>query len=201
MKENKNDNLLENISIRSNENGENIIDGYGSVFNQKSRRLVENGKVFYEIIHTGAFDDCDFSNAIMCLNHDKRQMLARTKSGTLTLTVDEYGLKYSFTLPNTTLGNDTKEQVSRNDYDESSFAFIVDQKSVKWERDSEGNLIRNVHKIKRVTDCSIVLNGAYANTDISLRDLKDVEDKIDTVVEEYQRDYTKELELIKLKYK
>lgn len=199
---NENINLLEQISLRTNENGEEVIDGYSAVFEQLSRRIIEGGKVFFEIIHTGSFDECDFTNVIMCTNHNKQEMLARSKSNTLLLNIDDKGLKYTFSVPNTTRGNDVKEQVKRGDFYESSFAFVEDKSKTRWSRDEEGNLIKHIYSIKRVTDCAIVLNGAYEHTNISLRELQEIEESLDEVkVDEYQRDFQRELQLIKLKNK
>jgi len=196
--------MIEKIQYRTGDNGENIIEGYGSIFESESKRIIEGGKVFNEIIHRGAFDNCDFSNVIMCINHDKNEMLARTQSNTLEVEVDDHGLLYRFTAPNTTLGNDTKELVQRGDYFESSFAFLEDKTKTRWERDTNNNLIKHIYSIKVVTDCSIVRNGAYAHTDISLREFQDIEEELDRnnkqTPDNQSEKYEREVNYLKLKY-
>jgi hypothetical protein len=58
-------------------------------------------------------------------NHDTSAVLGRTKSGTLSLTADQVGLAFRVKLPNTRVGLDTIETVSRGDMDGCSFGFAV----------------------------------------------------------------------------
>lgn len=160
------------FSIRSNGNGERVVEGYASVFGQESRLIAENGKVFYEIIEQGAFDEAlarDDLNVIANRDHDDMKMLARTKSGTLALSVNETGLLYTFQPPNTVLGNDTVELINRGDLSESSFRYNVKQDGVEWSYGDDGILRRRVFKVFKIFDVAIVVNGAFANTDISMR--------------------------------
>ena len=64
---------------------------------------------FRERIAREAFSGCDISDVVMCYNHNAESILARTSSGTLTLSTDEVGLRVSFEAPNTSLGNDMLE--------------------------------------------------------------------------------------------
>ncbi len=121
--ENQTRTLSETVHVRA-EDGGNFIDFYASVFNRRSKLLSEEGKVFYEIILPGAFNDAldrDDLNVLAVLDHEKEYMLARTRSGTLNLNSDEKGLKASFKMPDTSLGRDALEMISRGDIDESSF--------------------------------------------------------------------------------
>ncbi|MCY1635068.1 HK97 family phage prohead protease [Marinifilum sp. D737] len=170
-------NFNQEISYRQAESGEHFIEGYGAVFNQRSRIIVENGKKFYEVIRPYAFDKilATNPNVIACVDHDKNKMLGRTRSGTLALVKDGKGLKYMINIPNTALGNDIVEQIKRGDYFESSFAFGTFKADVKWGRAEDGIAIRYVENISALMDVSIVRNGAYANTDIALRQLAEFE--------------------------
>lgn len=186
------------LCVRSDENGGRLVEGYASVFNQESRLIAENGKVFYEVILDGAFDNAlgrDDLNVIANRDHDDKRMLARTKSGTLALRVDETGLVYSFTPPNTTLGNDTAELVDRGDLSESSFRFAVKPSGVDWKYGSDGILRRNIKEIYKIHDVAIVINGAFANTDVSIRGIN-TED-----VEEIMRNNQKHQEELDAYYK
>lgn len=167
----------ESINIRSSEDGRMTVTGHASVFNQRSRLIAEQGKVFNEVILPGAFDSvlsrADL-NVIANVGHDDSRMLARTKSGTLFLQVDAKGLMYEFTLPNTTLGRDLGEQLERGDIFESSFKFTVKTDDVEWKRE-DGVLVRYIKKVANLYDVALVVNGAYANTDVALRELNEFE--------------------------
>lgn len=150
-----------------------FIEGYASIFNVQSRLINEKQRIFREIIRTGAFDEVlerEDLNVIANIDHDMKQMLGRNVSGTLTLSIDNRGLKYVIEVPDTTAGNDIYEQVERGDYYESSFAYGALEADVEWGRDrNDGMLLRYINKITVLRDVAIVRNGAFKNTDVSLR--------------------------------
>ena len=156
--------------------GKKFLEGYASIFNQRSKPIFENGKWFYEIIATGAFDEVlaspEFKTKLN-FNHMNGQLLARTESGTLQLSVDEKGLFFKAEAPNTTTGNDVVELVSRGDLFECSFAFIVKRGDDTWTMNPDSadpiKLIRTVNKVSRLADVSIVTDGAYAGTEVAAR--------------------------------
>lgn len=164
---------MSNIKVRNTGSDEAIyIDGYASVFNQRSRLIYEDGKFFYEIIKEGAFDDVlrsDNLNVKAVLNHNEEKLLGRTKSGTLELTVDETGLKYSIRMGNTQLHRDTIEMVERGDLSESSFKYRVKKGDSTFERDENGDLLHVVSRVSGLYDISLVNDGAFANTDVTIR--------------------------------
>jgi len=166
------------MKIRSfSKDGKRYIKGYASVFNKQSRIIFEGGRRFKEIIKTGSFDEVLRSeglNVIANTNHNDSNMLGRTKSGTLKLYVDDYGLRYEIEVPDTQLGNDTYEQVKRGDIFESSFRFGSLEKNVSWSRDRQtGELLRFVNKVDRLADIALVTNGAYASTNIEARNMSE----------------------------
>lgn len=155
------------------ENGERYLEGYASIFNQRSKPIFENNRLFYEVISRSAFDEVlqrEDLNVVLTFNHERDKFLARTKSGTLELSTDEIGLRFRARVPNTTLGNDVYELVSRGDIFECSFAFIVRKGDDDWTKDEEGNNIRTINRITKLYDVSVVVDGAYANTDVYARD-------------------------------
>jgi HK97 family phage prohead protease len=169
----------EHISVRS-EGENNIIEGYASIFNSRSELICENGKTFYEYINPKAFDSAlqrEDLNCLATLNHERKQMLARTKSGTLTLNVDEKGLQYRFEIPKTQLGNDVKEMLYRGDIDSSSFIYTVRNENLKWSKDLDGTLVREVMKIEKLIDVSLVIDPAFqgANVGLSAREYEEIE--------------------------
>jgi HK97 family phage prohead protease len=88
-------------------------------------------------------------------------ILGRTSSGTLELSSDEKGLRYTVTPPDTQVGRDTLELVRRRDLRGSSFAFAVDEsKGASWSSDEQG-AIREIREVSLLADVSVVLTPAY----------------------------------------
>jgi uncharacterized protein len=145
------------------------ITGYAIVFNVKSQWLQEHGRLFREIIKpescSQAFVD---SQDVRCqwMHDNKNGIFARSNKGrgTLTLTVDSVGLKYSFIAKDTALGNEILAMVKDGDITESSFSFACGRDSGKTiTKDSEGEL-HIITKMSMLTDVSPVIEGAYAET-------------------------------------
>ena len=192
---------MNSISIRNNsENSETWLDGYAAVFNQRSKRIFENGKQFFEIIKEGAFDEVlrsESLNVKAVVEHDPNKLLGRSKSGTLKLETNEKGLRYSVRMGNTQLHRDTLEMIERGDLYESSFKFSVGKGDSQFTRDENGDLLHIVTKIRGLYDVSIVGDGAYNNTDIAIRsaldefELAEKQERLRQLKEENQskRDY------------
>ena len=154
------------------------IEGYSTLFEKESRVMFDPQKkrYFVEIIKRGAVTENDLKDwDIKALaEHDKSRLLARSfnGSGTLQLSVDEYGVKYRFDAPNTVEGDNAVEMISRRDIFGSSFAYISDEKAdVKYYKREDGMLIREVNKIRRMFDVSVVTDPAYFGTDVCVRSL------------------------------
>ena len=184
--------LTKNIEIRSfgelaapklkrSADGEETctIEGYAVVFNTRSQLLPDYNvyRLVQEVIDPAAIDEnllrsCDIK---ALLEHNQNRMLARSYngSGTLTLTKDERGIKYSFEAPDTTEGNYALEMVKRGDLFGSSFAYTTDEAidgSVTYTKEGD-TLIRTVHKIDKLYDVSIVSDPAYLDTSVTARSL------------------------------
>ena len=145
------------------------VEGYAIVFNSQSEDLG-----FREVIAPSAVtEDTINTSDVFCLfNHNPEKVLARSKygKGSLTLVLDDRGLKYSFEVPNTELGNELLEHVRRGEIDGSSFAFIVstDDGSEVWEN-INGTTHRTINKIECLVDVSPVWQPAYSATSVSAR--------------------------------
>lgn len=179
-------------AITGDSNTDRYIEGYAALFNVESRLIAEyrDGKLieFIEVIESGAFDEVLADpelNCIHTIDHDRSKMVARTTSGTLKLMVDDRGLKYRFAVPNTTLGNDLFEMISRGDYYESSFVFYIDSKAdgnEVWEKGEDNILRRTIKKVSGIYDTSTVVDGAYANTNVTVsRNLSDLIEPVEPV--------------------
>ena len=165
---------MDNLEIRSfnielREPESRHIEGYGSVFNERSLDL--GG--FVEMIAPGAFDGVIERSDVKCyLDHNPgKGILARSRNGkgSLSLVVDEKGLQYSFDAPHTNLGDEVVEGLKRGDYSQSSFAFTVDDEV--WTKEADGTYLRTITKIGGLYDVSIVANPAYEGTSVALRSL------------------------------
>ena len=161
----------EQISLRSADDGKRYLEGYAIIFNQRSKLIREWGETFFEVIEPAAPDRVLSDpglNTIATIDHDRAKMLGRVKSGTLALTKDTRGLKYTIELPDTTLGRDVATMVERGDYFESSFIFTIADKGYRYDR-GEDIAVRYVSDFENLFDVAIVVDGAYANTAVRLR--------------------------------
>lgn len=158
------------------------IEGYAVVFEQESRVMYDREKqrAFVEVIERGAITeemlrDCDVK---ALLEHNKQRLLARYNRGTgsLTLELDDYGLKYRFDAPNTVDGDFAVEMIKRGDIYGSSFAYFAndkDKSKVSYTM-KDGLLTRTVHRIDRITDISPVSDPAFFGTDLTVRSMDDM---------------------------
>lgn len=128
---------------------------------------------FREIIMPGAFDDVLENDVRGLFNHDPNFILGRSKAGTLSLSVDEKGLKYDITAPDTpTIRDLVIEPLKRGDITQSSFAFKIAPKGDEWYENEDGVIIREIHKISRLYDVSPVTYPAYQEASSTARSLE-----------------------------
>jgi HK97 family phage prohead protease len=142
------------IELRAEGDG-NTFTGYAALFNSPSEPLP-----FTEVIEPGAFKKtlASRNDIKMLWNHDSGAVLASTRSGTLSLVEDERGLRVTATLPNTSLGNDVRELVSKQIVDAMSFGFSVVRDT--WSNDGGTRTLKAV----RLIEVSLVAFPAYAAT-------------------------------------
>ncbi len=159
------------IKIEKREDGEEPrIVGYAAKFNTRSNNL--GG--FVEVIAPGAFDDVLDDDVRALFNHDRNFVLGRTKAGTLTLTVDEVGLRYEITPPDTqTVRDMVIEPMGRGDVSQSSFAFRLPSDGYRWDEGEDGVYIRTITRVSKLLDVSPVTYPAYNDTEASTRTLEE----------------------------
>lgn len=140
------------------------VTGYGAVFDSESQNIG-----WIEVIHKGAIteDTIKSSDIFAKFNHDNSKILARSKNGegSLSLTIDDRGLKYSFEAPKTALGDEVLEYINRRDITASSFSFSVspEEGSEKWYK-KDGKIYRDIYKIAALYDVAPVFQPAYEDT-------------------------------------
>lgn len=160
------------------ENSRHIV-GYALLFNVRSVQLGD----FTEVIMPEALNDeiLKRSDVLALLNHDiSRGVLARSRNGegSLTLTIDEKGLRYEFDAPNTALGDELVEGIKRGDIRNSSFSFLV--KKDEWQQTPEGGYLRIIHEFDQLFDISPVYQPAYDETSVDCRGLDRFKEKIES---------------------
>lgn len=152
-------------------NDEMILEGYASVFDTPTVLWEYEGVEYKEIIDRHAFDNADFSDCCLKYNHvDTVPILARVRGGSLTTEIDDYGLKFSAKLFDTTSARDVYALVKQGGLDKCSFAFTV-----KREEYDSVTHTRKILEIDKVFDLSIVDIPAYEATSVSARSSFEVE--------------------------
>lgn len=150
------------------------VTGYAAVFGSSSLPLMDwdHGE-FEEVIDRNAFEGViEQSDVFAVLNHDNsRGVLGRSVNGngSLSLSVDDHGLRYEFDAPRTSLGDELLEGLKRGDITASSFAFNVQDE--RWEEQEDKTYKRTILKIGRLYDVSPVYNPAYPDTSVAQRSL------------------------------
>jgi len=164
--------LTSPAELREEGEGTRRIEGHAAVFGEWTTIRSMWGD-WEERIDSHAFDDAMTDDVRALFNHEPSRLLGRTKAGTLRLSIDNTGLRYSIDPPNTSTGRDVVELVARGDVDQSSFAFEVIEES--W--DFEGEVDRRTILKVRLYDVSPVTYPAYEGTDVALRSAPSARDK------------------------
>ena len=152
------------IDFETREDGQEVVVGYGSIWNSRS----ENLGGFYEYISPDAIsqDTIEKSDVRALINHDPNLVLARSTAGNLSLSVDEKGLRYEFSIPETSYGKDLAINMKNGNINQSSFAFTVG--ADEWSTDEDGNDIRTITSIEKLYDVSPVTYPAYSQAESDL---------------------------------
>ncbi len=164
------DGRVDLVEMRAGDKKSKHIVGYASVFDSRSQNL--GG--FVEMIMPGAFDSVLDNDVVALFNHDDNIVLARSNESvnTLSLSVDETGLKYDIDPPETRTAKDLLINIGRGEVSQSSFSFTVQRDGVEWVDEDDGVVVRQIHKIKRLYDVSPVTFPAYLDTDVAMRSLE-----------------------------
>lgn len=149
------------------ESGEEMtVQGYAIVFDAPSQ-TPDNGLPFNEVITRGALDAALMSDVHLLYSHDERSLpLARTKNGSLTLTVDEKGLFLRAKLPNTTAAKDFYESVKAGLVSGCSFGFKVPKGGDAYDPQTR---TRTISRISHLFEVSATPFPAYPQTTLEAR--------------------------------
>ena len=174
-------NISHSLEQRDDNTSDMIIEGYACVFNE--RILIGSEDYgFYEVIDRDAFNGADLSDVPLKYNHaDAVPILARTRNGSLSLNVDDKGLKIRAKLLDTQDARDMYKRVQEGLIDKMSFAFTT--KETEWS-DATTPITRTIKKFERIWDVSVVDIPAYDGTSVYARsfelldnELKELESK------------------------
>lgn len=175
-----------NFEVRNLDKDSRTVEGYALVFESESNDLGGFTEKLDKNCLTGVLEKSD----VLCLlNHNEdKGVLARCNKGqgSLTLEVDDTGLKYTFEAPKTALGDELLEGLRRKDITESSFAFVVDTDN--WQKREDGSYLRTITHISQLFDVSPVYKGAYSQTSVNTRGLDDLKQKEKIELDNYYKE-------------
>ncbi len=136
-----------------------VLSGYAAVYGQETRI----GQ-YRERIAQGAFKRTlgEGRDILALADHDQKQVLGRTKSGTLQLHEDGHGLHFTLTLPDTQAGRDVATLAQRGDLGGMSFGFVATDE--EWNGEVRTLRDLDLHEISVVSAWP-----AYQQTEMSLR--------------------------------
>lgn len=156
---------------------ESYITGYGIVFNKQSNPLTlitPQGRAikFIETISPEAVKGLQMTNVVSMVDH--KLTLGKRSKGTMDITVDDYGVKYSVKVPNTTIGNDAKENIRNGNLEGSSFQFVIPRGGDVWDKSQEP-FKRTINKFSNIMEMGPVTYPAYPDTTAAMRSLEAVD--------------------------
>lgn len=161
---------IQDAELRADEDNRRIT-GYGIVFNSDSQPMRiwddQTGRILdvVEQITPASMRDADMSDLISAYNHDFSRVLGRTVAGTMKISRDAKGVRYSADVPNTSYGNDVLELVRRGDLRGSSFVFTMDYEAgYDIQERNDGTLVASPVKITKIYEMGPVINPAYPET-------------------------------------
>jgi hypothetical protein len=135
------------------------LSGYAATFGVEAR-IAD----FTEVINPGAFTESLKGDVLALVDHDPKQVLARTQSGTLRLSEDSLGLSFELDVPDTGPGRDVLALAERGDLGGMSFGFTVPKGGEHW--NGRRRELRNVNLL----EISVVSAWpAYPETSVQAR--------------------------------
>lgn len=181
------DRIYRNFEVRVQDEGM-IVEGYAATFDQPAVMYEYENTEYKEVIARGAFDGTQMNDVVMNFDHQGKP-IARTKNNTLTLTIDDVGLRARADLSGTEAGRTIYEEIKAGYIDKMSFAFTVADESY-----DKATHTRSINKVKRLYDVAAVSIPAYDTTSIQARSFFEAE------AEKEKAEARAALELARAKY-
>lgn len=193
--------LQGSIEIEKRNDGEEsrTVSGYAVVFDKWSKVIGRGTWAFQEKISRNAFDGVDMSEVVATFNHNFDNILARVDSNTLNLTIDDYGLKYSFEAPSTTTGDDLLENIRNGNIKGSSFMFTPSEQRWTYKDDKEEEVDeREITKIEVLYELGPVTIPAYPDSTAAAR--RSYEEQKPKPQDNGHEHRQRDIEILKTKY-
>ena len=163
------------------------VEGYAMLFGVRSVNLTpwSQEREVYEIMERGCItpDLLNRSDVVLTAFHNNQLILGRWRkgTGTLSLEIDQRGLKIRCTLAETATADELLSAIERGDISGMSFAFTADEEDnengVSYERTNEqtadGKVVwlRHVKRVTGLYDVTIAGHPAYEQTTIEAREI------------------------------
>ena len=166
---------MSGMELRTEQNGEMIVEGYATTFEQRYLLADFGDYKVYEEFDSRAFDNCDMSDVIFQFDHSGR-VPARTRNKTLELSTDAHGLHQRARLGGTELGRQLYEEIKGGYIDRMSLCMHVakDKRTDHWDDTLQATVvIRRILEVDKLYDVSAVSRPANEATDISARSFAD----------------------------
>ena len=177
------------VGVTTRDDGGATITGYAAVFYRDGDAGTEF-QILTDLVEridrdafTRSIDEGDDVRALF--NHDTSQILGRTESGTLKLSADDIGLRYSIDAPTTPAAQHVISAIERGDLTGSSFAFRTEREEFV-EGDSGAPDVRNIKSV-RMFDVGPVTFPAYTGTTTDVRSYTDAGGNADGILGMYQQ--------------
>ena len=143
-----------------------IIEGYFVVFNQPY--YVD--AACEEIIDRHAFDDAEQSDVRALVDHLTHLVLGRSTAGTLTYTIDDYGIYCVIIInPKDQDALNLYARVQRGDVNQASFGFDEDFDAGEWTDLPDGRARWTVRRVTKLWEVSVCTFPAYEQTLVESR--------------------------------
>ena len=183
------------LHVREAAEGEKsrTVEGYAMLFGVRSVNLTpwSSTREVYEIMEPGCLtaDLLNRSDVVLTAFHNNQMILGRWRQGkgTLSLEIDQRGLKIRCTLAETATADELLSAIERGDISGMSFAFTADEEDnengVSYERTAEQTAdgkevwLRHVKKVTGLYDVTIAGHPAYEQTTIEAREVDEFLDK------------------------
>lgn len=168
MDKNKEFRSIDNFEIREFEenNNELTLEGYIAKFDV----ITELWDGYYEKIDKNAFDETisDGHNIFLVYHHDMSKVLASTRNNTLSLTIDEIGVKFSAKInKNLSYASDVYELVKSGECRGCSFGFYCLDEDINYNSEKD-EIHRTLLKVEML-EGTITPIPAYENTNVQAR--------------------------------
>jgi uncharacterized protein len=146
--------------------------GYAAVFDAPWNQALIDKMGYVETVARGAFRKALASseNVPLLWQHERRDMLATTKSGNLTIKEDGKGLLVEARLPKNPLGEYVRSMIESGDVRGMSYGIETSRDDSDVQR-RDGIIHRTIRNARRLIDTTLTWEPAYDATTVELRNM------------------------------